>query len=141
MHLCCWVYVYICICICSVRLAEAVRLREFDPKEDGKLSEFQEELVEMAAVLCGDHHNNKGIFPHKLTEGMSVVSAAEYVQNAFNKFLQEYEKLKENGADENTIISIPSQPTPTNKKNKQKPSTSPSFASKFFSCLVCGNHS
>lgn len=109
-------------------LPEPVRLREFDAKEDAKLSEFQAELVQMAAVLCGDHR--KDIFPHKLVEGMNVISAVEYVENAFTKFLEESEKLKQCGASEDTIC-IP--------EEDEEPPKLP-FASKFFSCIFCGKN-
>lgn len=118
---------------CPETLPVPVRLRGFDAKEDAKLSDFQTELVQMAAVLCGDHR--KDIFPHKLVEDMTVVSAVEYVENAFAKFLEECEKLKQAGGaggDEN-IICIPGEPPII--QNRAKP---PSFVSKFFSCIFCG---
>lgn len=116
----------------SVTLPEPVKLREAEAKEDAKLTEFQQELVQMAATLCGDHR--KDIYPHKLVENMTVGQAVEYVHNAFKEFLNECEKASKSGADESHIC-VPEDlvpPGPAAEKSKI------SFASLFFSCISCG---
>ncbi|XP_051146999.1 non-specific phospholipase C4-like isoform X2 [Andrographis paniculata] len=117
---------------------EPTKLREAEAQEEAKLSEFQEEMVQMSAVLCGDH--KKDDFPRGIVDGMTVARGAEYVNSAFKKFLNECEKGKNKGADESTIC-IPGwddqqENSSTAKMSETKPSRS--FASKFFSCLVCG---
>ena len=112
-------------------LSEPKKLRDSEPKENGKLSEFQEELVQMAATLCGDHRKDN-FYPNKLVEKMTVGEAVEYVHKAFSIFLDECEKAKENGADESHIC-VPGDDL-SHKQGKSK-----FFASKFFSCLAC-NH-
>ncbi|KAE8721401.1 Non-specific phospholipase C5 [Hibiscus syriacus] len=67
---------------CPVTLPEPVKTRHSKAKETAKLSDFQEELVQMAAVLKGDHKSD--IYPHKLVENMTVAEAAEYVHGAFD---------------------------------------------------------
>ncbi|KAJ9179816.1 hypothetical protein P3X46_008136 [Hevea brasiliensis] len=113
---------------CPVTLPEPVRLREFNANEEANLSEFQEELVQMAAVLNGDHKND--IYPQRLVEGMTVSQAAKYVENAYKKFCEECEKARESGVDESEVIVLPKLPTNT---------TSKSFIEKLFSCLICDN--
>ncbi|KAJ9131837.1 hypothetical protein P3X46_034749 [Hevea brasiliensis] len=113
---------------CPVALTEPVKLREADAKEEAKLSEFQEELVQMAAALNGDH--KKDIYPHKLVEGMTVLQAVKYVEDGFKKFCEECEKARESGADESEIIVLAKSSTSTTPK---------SFIHKLFSCLVCDN--
>ncbi|CAI9764919.1 unnamed protein product [Fraxinus pennsylvanica] len=114
---------------CPETLPEPVKLREAEAEDEAKLSEFQEELVQMAAVLCGDHRKEN--FPHSLFENMTVAGAVEYVDNSFKKFLDECEKAKENGEQESTIC------IPIESTDSATPVESKSFVSKFFSCLVC----
>ncbi|KAK4488593.1 hypothetical protein RD792_004359 [Penstemon davidsonii] len=116
---------------CPESLPEPVKLRETEAKEESKLCDFQQEMVQLAAVLCGDHL--KEIFPEKLVEKMTVSDGVEYVKSAFDKFLGECEKAKQNDADESTIC------IPTTAMNSST-TKSKSFASKAFSCFVCGDH-
>ncbi|CAI9103349.1 OLC1v1001812C1 [Oldenlandia corymbosa var. corymbosa] len=118
---------------CPEILPEPVRLRDTEAKEDAKLTDFQKELVQMTAVLGGDHI--KDIYPHKLVEDITVATAVDYANTSFKKFLDECERLKQNGADESTICSLPLPVADHSKKQ----SNSRSFISKFFSCVACNN--
>ncbi|KAF7113403.1 hypothetical protein RHSIM_RhsimUnG0128600 [Rhododendron simsii] len=118
---------------CPVTLPEPVKLRAVDANEDAKLTEFQEELVQMAATICGDH--KKDTYPHKLVENMTVGQAVEYVNNAFKGFLDECEKARESGADDDHIC-VPRDLVPPGPAQKSKKS----FASMFLSCIACGNN-
>lgn len=105
-----------------------MKLRETAAKEGGNLSDFQEELVQLAAALNGDHR--KDIYPNKLVENISVVEALKYVEAAFEKFSDACEKARESGADESEIVVCETSPSPPHHK---------SFAQRIFSCLVCDN--
>ncbi|KAH7848423.1 hypothetical protein Vadar_002594 [Vaccinium darrowii] len=118
---------------CPVTLPEPVKLRTIETKENAKLSEFQEELVQMAATLCGDH--KKDTYPHKLVENMTVGQGVEYVNNAFKDFMDECNKARESGADESHIV-VPGDTVSPGRIEKSKKS----FASLFFSCISCGNN-
>ncbi|KAK4344844.1 hypothetical protein RND71_035020 [Anisodus tanguticus] len=109
---------------CPVTLAEPIRLREAEAKEDAK---YQAEMVQMSAVLRGDHMKNS--YPHKLVEDMNVAKASDYVHNVFKKFLDEGEKAIQSGAQYDCTILIPRQ-LPAPRKSK-------SFVSNFFSYIVC----
>jgi len=112
---------------CAEKLPEPIKLREAAAKEEAKLSEFQEELVLMAATLNGDHR--KSIYPEKLIENMCVSDAVKYVEDAFNTFLNECEKAKQNGADGCDIVDCANTcSTPRNSKN---------FFHKMLSCITC----
>lgn len=113
---------------CPVTLPEPKKLRPSDAEEVAKLSEFQEEIVQMAAVLNGDH--KKDIYPHKLVEDMTVEQATKYVRDAFKTFLEECENRRKNGTNESEIVEETSQ-IPAKKKK--------SFANKMFACFVCNN--
>ncbi|KAK9757699.1 hypothetical protein RND81_01G180400 [Saponaria officinalis] len=108
---------------CPVTLPEPVKLRETLPQEDKKLSEFQAELVQMAACLKGDH--KKKSYPEKLIENMTVKEGAEYMQEAWETFCRECEKARKRGTHGDTIVSIDGRS---------------SLVGKVFSCLACSNN-
>jgi phospholipase C len=124
---------------CPVTLPDAIKMREEEEKEEAKLSEFQGELVQLAASLNGDH--KKDIFPNKLIENMTVTEAVIYVEGAYKKFCSDCHKARDGGAGELHIVCDHDQDEKTtpNAIPPQKP-VSKSFASKVFSCLVCDNH-
>ena len=111
----------------AVTLGEPVKLRDAGPAEEATLSEFQEELVQLAAVLNGDHR--KDTYPDKLVENMTVAEAAKYVKDGFKKFLDECDKARASGVSEDEIVVCATSPS----------SSSKSFAHKMFSCLICDN--
>jgi phospholipase C len=112
---------------CAEKLPEPIKLREAAAKEQAKLSEFQEELVLMAATLNGDHR--KSIYPDKLIENMCVTDAVKYVEDAFNTFLNECEKARQNGADGSEIVDCAD--TCSTQPNSK------SFLHKVLSCITC----
>ncbi|XP_020202893.1 non-specific phospholipase C4 [Cajanus cajan] len=112
---------------CPEKLPDPIKLREGAAQEKVKLSEFQEELVQMAATLNGDH--KKSIYPDKLIENMTVSEAVKYVEEAFNTFLNECEKAKKSGADESEIVDCANGcSTPPSSKN---------FFHNVLSCITC----
>ncbi|RLN19327.1 non-specific phospholipase C4-like [Panicum miliaceum] len=116
---------------CLVTLPEPVKLRQTAAAEHAPLSEFQEELVQLAAVLNGDH--TKDSYPHKLVEGMMVAEAAKYCVDAFRAFLDECDRCNKCGEDGSHIPTV--KPSSAPGKNKS------SFASKVLACLACGHPS
>lgn len=102
-------------------------MRQTEAKEDAKLSEFQQELVQMAAVFQGDH--TKDVYRDKLLEEMNVARGATYVENAYKRFCDDCKKAKQSGEDEAHIV-VPTNPPASEPKPK-------SFTQKLCSCLVC----
>ncbi|CAO2835168.1 unnamed protein product [Amaranthus hypochondriacus] len=117
---------------CPVTLPEPIRLREFDAREEKELSEFQGEMVQLAACLKGDH--NKPNYPHTLVQQMNVAQAAQYCNQAFALFLQESNKAIQNGVHEDAIVVI------QNTQQQDIHMNHESFFYKLFSCLPCINH-
>ncbi|KAL2491391.1 Non-specific phospholipase C3 [Abeliophyllum distichum] len=111
---------------CPVTLLEPVKMRDTEPNEDANLSEFQQELVQMCAVLNGDHA--KDIYPHKIVKDMKGIEAVDYIENAFNKFKDACENARKNGADESHIVILANPPIKR---------VSNTIARKIFSCLTC----
>ncbi|KAL9245200.1 hypothetical protein vseg_018878 [Gypsophila vaccaria] len=117
---------------CPVTLPEPVRLRDIDANEENTLSDFQEDLVQLAACLRGDHKNDD--YPGKLLEGMTVGNAAKYCDSTFKSLLEECEKSRQNGVDEDSVIVVQStdQDAVSNEHNSSK-----SFIQKLSACLIC----
>ncbi|KAK4268040.1 hypothetical protein QN277_024745 [Acacia crassicarpa] len=130
---------------CPVSLPEPVRLREAEANEDAELSDFQVELVQLAATLNGDH--KKDIYPHKLVEDLKVKDAVDYVKNALEFFMSESEKAKQAGVDGSKIIEFadshcsatpPPQIDPRSTPPPPPPPIVPrSFWQKILSCICC----
>lgn len=114
---------------CPMTLVDPVKTREDGPDEEAKLTEFQEELVQLCAVLKGDHIDDD-TFPNKIVVDMKVVQAVDYMVPAFDKFLNDCEDAKKNGADESHIVC---------EVKQLGKHVSRSFKRKVFSCLTCGN--
>ncbi|GAB2233923.1 hypothetical protein Droror1_Dr00003153 [Drosera rotundifolia] len=123
---------------CPVTLSEPVKLRERGAIEEQPLSDFQKELVQMAACLNGDHR--KETYPEKLVENMNVADAVEYVGKAFKLFIDEGEKARKAGADGETVIVVEELVAKVEGATEKKMEKSKSFAQKFFSCLACNTN-
>ncbi|XP_043715292.1 non-specific phospholipase C4-like [Telopea speciosissima] len=115
---------------CPVTLPEPVKMREAVAKEDAKLNDFQQILVQLAATLNGDHR--KDIFPDKLIENMTVGGAVEYCGDAMKKFLEACEQAKKNGTDESEIVVCSTLSTTQRQPSK-------TILHKMFSCFSCIN--
>lgn len=89
-------------------------MRKTDAAEEANLSDFQKELVQLAATLNGDH--TKDIYPNKLVENMTVAQGAQYTKDSLKVFWNDNENVKDT----------------TNAKKKK------SFANKLLICFVCG---
>lgn len=113
----------------TVTLPDPVKMRQDEANEDAKLTELQEELVQLGAVLKGDHKESD--YPDKLVENMKVNEGAKYVEVAFKKFCDDCEKAKSEGKDDSYIV-CDGEVSHTQKTSKK-------FADKLFSCLVCDN--
>ncbi|GAB2303188.1 Non-specific phospholipase C4 [Dionaea muscipula] len=121
---------------CPVTLPEPVKLRDREAREEQPLTDFQKELVQMAACLNGDH--KKETYPDKLVENMTVADAVEYVTKGFKLFIDESDKARESGADGEYIVVVEVlAAAAAATKNKEKIR---SLVDKFFSCLACNTN-
>ncbi|KAG2257520.1 hypothetical protein Bca52824_076814 [Brassica carinata] len=78
-------------------------MRATDPKEDAALSEFQSEMVQLAAVLNGDHFLSS--FPDEVGKKMTVKQAHEYVKGA-TRFIRASKEAVKLGADKSAIVDM-----------------------------------
>lgn len=89
---------------CPETLPHAMPLRSSEAKEDGALSEFQSEVVQLAAVLNGDHFLSS--FPDEMGKKMNVKQASEYVNGAISRFIRASKEAIKLGADESAIVDM-----------------------------------
>ena len=68
------------------------------------MSQFQSEIVQLAAVLNGDHFLSS--FPDEISNSMNVKAAHEYVSGSVSRFLRAGKEAITLGADESTIVNM-----------------------------------
>lgn len=85
-------------------LPDAIPLRTTEPDENRWLSEFQSEVVQLAAVLNGDHFLSS--FPDDMSKKMSVKDAYRYVRGAVSRFMTASKEAINLGADESAIVDM-----------------------------------
>lgn len=85
-------------------LPEVTPLRKTEADEDRQLSEFQNEIVQLAAVLKGDHHLTS--FPDELFKNMTVKEGRDYVIGAVARFKTASRQAFIMGADESAIVDM-----------------------------------
>ena len=88
----------------AVTLPDVAPLRRTEAKEDGSLSEFQSELVQLAAVLNGDHFLSS--FPDEISKKMSVREARDYVEGSVTRFISASKEAINLGAEESVIVDM-----------------------------------
>ncbi|KAI0504201.1 hypothetical protein KFK09_015151 [Dendrobium nobile] len=89
---------------CPEKLPEVTRsLRPHGPREDSSLSEFQEELIQLASQLNGDHVLNT--YPH-IGKGLTVGQANSYAEDAVARFLEAGKAALLAGANESAIVTM-----------------------------------
>ncbi|EFH53880.1 predicted protein [Arabidopsis lyrata subsp. lyrata] len=89
---------------CPMTLPEVAPMRATEPKEDAALSEFQGEVVQLAAVLNGDHFLSS--FPDEVGKKMTVKQAHEYVKGATSRFIRASKEAMKLGADKSAIVDM-----------------------------------
>lgn len=94
-------------------LPDPVPLRKTSPQEKRKLSGFQREMVELAAVLSGDHLLD-GFF-NNIRE-MTVEEGYHYVTDSVARFFQANKDAINMGALESVIVATRSSLTSRSKE-------------------------
>ncbi|CAN1250461.1 Non-specific phospholipase C2 [Linum perenne] len=108
---------------CPEKLPTPIRIRQGDANEDAKLSEFQQEMLQLAAVLKGDHILSS--YPNEIGKKMSVKEGTVYMEDAVKRFFQAGRFAKKMGVDDEQIVQMkpslttrPSSTKITNNNNK-----------------------
>lgn len=85
-------------------LPEVTPLRRTETDEKKGLSEFQSEVVQLAAVLNGDHFLSS--IPDDVGKKMNVKQAHDYVRGAVSRFLRASREAIKLGAHKSTIVDM-----------------------------------
>lgn len=86
------------------QLPTPAKVRQREADEDGKLSEFQRELVQLAAVLKGE--DILTTYPESIGKDMSVKQGKEYMEGAVKRFFEAGRTAKRMGADDELIVKM-----------------------------------
>ncbi|XP_073039943.1 non-specific phospholipase C6-like [Primulina eburnea] len=89
---------------CPEVLPDVVPLRRTETNEHRTLSEFQSELVQLAAVLNGDHFLSS--IHGETVKKITVKAAHEYAKGAISRFLEASKGAIKLGADKSTIVNM-----------------------------------
>ncbi|CAA7018380.1 unnamed protein product [Microthlaspi erraticum] len=89
---------------CPETLPEPVKVRMTEANENGKLSEFQKELVQLAAVLKGD--DALTTYPKEIGKGMTVIQAKRYMEDAVKRFLEAGRLALAMGANKEELVRM-----------------------------------
>ncbi|XP_017982742.1 PREDICTED: non-specific phospholipase C2 [Theobroma cacao] len=89
---------------CPEQLPTPARIRQGEANEEAKLSEFQQELLQLAAVLKGDHILTS--YPDEIGKEMSVEQGKEYMEDAVKRFFDAGRSAKKMGVDGEQIVQM-----------------------------------
>ncbi|XP_062190958.1 non-specific phospholipase C6-like [Phragmites australis] len=102
---------------CPETLPEVPFERPSPAKENGWLSDFQRELLELASFLNGDYMLTS--LAQETRKKMTVKQADAYVRRAITSFLQASKQAKRLGANESAIVTM--RPSLTSKSSSSSP--------------------
>ncbi|XP_047251367.1 non-specific phospholipase C2 isoform X2 [Capsicum annuum] len=86
------------------KLPSPTKIKKREANEDANISEFQQELVQLAAVLKGDHLLTS--YPEKIGKGMNVRQGKAYMEDAVKRFFEAGVAAKKIGVDEEQIVQM-----------------------------------
>ncbi|KAK6925529.1 Phosphoesterase [Dillenia turbinata] len=89
---------------CPETLPTPVKIRKGEANEDAKLSEFQQELMQLAASLKGDDILTG--YPNKMGQQMTVKQGKKYMEDAVKRFFEAGQAAKRMGVEENQIVKM-----------------------------------
>ncbi|KAF8395706.1 hypothetical protein HHK36_019656 [Tetracentron sinense] len=89
---------------CPEKLPTPVKIRKGEANEEAKLSEFQQELVQLAAVLKGDDILTS--YPEMIGKQMSVKQGQKYMEKALKRFFEAGLSAKAMGVNEEQIVKM-----------------------------------
>ncbi|RYR63885.1 hypothetical protein Ahy_A04g021642 [Arachis hypogaea] len=95
-------------------------MRQGEAKEDGKMSEFQQELIQLAAVIKGE--NILTSYPDRVGKNMTVKQGKDYMEKAVRRFFQAGRYAKKMGVSNDHIVQMkPSLTTRSSKPTNTNP--------------------
>ncbi|KAH7542188.1 hypothetical protein FEM48_Zijuj02G0046600 [Ziziphus jujuba var. spinosa] len=101
---------------CPEQLPTPAKIRKTEANEDALLTEFQQELMQLAAVLKGD--NILTSYPQKIGKKMTVRQGKEYMEDAVKRFFDAGLYAKRMGVDQEQIVQMRPSLTTRSSSNK-----------------------
>ncbi|XP_077218365.1 non-specific phospholipase C2 [Tasmannia lanceolata] len=89
---------------CPEQLPIPTKIRNGDANEDAKLSELQQELLQLAAVLKGEEILTS--YPNRIGKQMTVREGQNYMETALKRFFEAGLSAKKMGVDEEQIVKM-----------------------------------
>ncbi|XP_052139939.1 non-specific phospholipase C2-like [Oryza glaberrima] len=89
---------------CPEQLPMPMRIRLTEANEEAKLSEFQQELVQLASVLNGDHQLSS--LQDTIRDRMNVREGIAYMRGAVKRFFEAGMSAKRMGVDDEQIVKM-----------------------------------
>uniref|UniRef100_A0ACD5XEH3 Uncharacterized protein n=1 Tax=Avena sativa TaxID=4498 RepID=A0ACD5XEH3_AVESA len=103
---------------CPEQLPMPTRIRQTEANEEAKLSSFQQEIVQLASVLNGDHQLSS--LQERIREKMNVREGTAYMRNAVRRFFEAGMSAKRMGvSDDEQIIKM--RPSLTTRTSSSSP--------------------
>lgn len=99
---------------CPAQLPEPVRIRKTEANEDAKLTEFQQELLQLAAVMKGE--NILTTYAANLGKDMTVREGKAYMKDAVKRFFDAALYAQRMGVDGEQIVQM--RPSLTTRPSK-----------------------
>jgi phospholipase C len=105
---------------CPVQLPNPVAIRQGEANENAPISEFQQELTQLAATINGDHFLTS--YPERIGKDMTVIKAKEYMDDAVKRFFEAGLYAKQMGVDAEQVVQM--RPSLTTRSSSTNPSKS-----------------
>ncbi|PKA67015.1 phospholipase C [Apostasia shenzhenica] len=90
---------------CPSQLPTPAKIRQTEANEEATLTEFQQELAQLASALTGDYRLPN--FPEVIKK-MNVRQGSAYIENSVKRFLEAGMKARKMGIDPEEIVNVPS---------------------------------
>lgn len=89
---------------CPEQLPTPTRIRQTEADEEAKLSEFQQEIIQLASVLNGDHH--LATLQDRIKNDMNVREGIDYMKAAVKRYFQAGASARRMGVDGDQIVKM-----------------------------------
>ena len=89
---------------CPEQLPMPTRIRQTEANEEAKLSEFQQEIIQLASVLNGDHELTS--LQDRIRDKMNVREGIAYMRGAVKRFFEAGMSAKRMGVDDEQIVKM-----------------------------------
>ncbi|KAJ1287120.1 hypothetical protein BS78_03G405800 [Paspalum vaginatum] len=89
---------------CPQQLPTPTRIRQTEADEDAKLTEFQQEIIQLASVLNGDHQLTS--LQDRIRDTMNVREGIAYMRAAVRRFFEAGMSAKRMGVDDEQIVKM-----------------------------------